>query len=323
MLGALNNVVMMWHLLMYYLYMYSLNMSPPHNSGNQYHEFVELELQGTPAPATVETSPTDVGDQLLRTFPQFISPPIILEGALEAGWMPYQQTCNPILGFPYYMWPDPISLLFTAAGQIAGFGVRILGNVSTQLIEAGYLIPVQGKPSAYDIFVVTRSSEFLCSGSNAPETIGDRLLINGRFPIELTAAAATANGWMSGMCMPQMGIHYSTDINKPGQNTWNAATLNPVIPLYSAQTGHIDGLLINTWNWQDSSMEPYGVWEQGITTPQFCMNWCANSGCHFNGVQQWNTLHWYFTNPTQISCTGAPCQAGPYQVQYLPVIDHV
>jgi len=315
--GALNNALTMWYYwLMYYLAMYSQQMSPLQTSGNQYNQYAQT-VQANTSPETIVLSyAPDLGNQLVRTFPEFIPQPVTFQAAVQSGWIPYPNTCNPTLGYTLVRpasEANPSSLLFTQAGQLAGFGVRIWGNVPAPLVEAGYLLPVQGQPYAHDIYVVTRSSKLLCSGNSAPEIVGDRVLINGRYPVQLNTTAATSNGWMSGMCMPEMGIHYSTDIYTPGQNTWNPDTLNPVIALYDAQTGHINGVLINTWNWQ-SSEEPTGVWEQGITTPMFCMNWCANSGCHFNGVAHWNTFHWYFRDPSQISCAGAPCQLSDYKM---------
>ncbi len=183
----------------------------------------------------------------------------------------------------------------------------------------------------YDIYILTRDPSLLCSGAKDPSgaVVGDRLNINGKFPIPLTMPLAQGAGWVMGNCIPQMGIHHAFDLAAPGKQTWNASTLVPVLPMYDAKTQRINSILFNVWNLQwvscklfilmycyslalimvgGSQVEPLGMYEGPFTNGLFCKNWCADSGCGWEGVTVWTTLHFHFVDPETISCEGAPCK---------------
>jgi len=252
------------------------------------------------------------GDRLLRTYFLFANQPLTLTAATTNGWFNLTSQCDPNVGLKYSNpWGisrfNPTFLLYTSAGQIAGFGVRVWGSVPETLVLNGLWIAAADEPGAYDIYLRTRSPEILCSGqSDNSNPLGDRLEINGNLSIPLTMSGAQASGWVMGNCLYEMGIHHAYDISAPGKQTWNKDTLAPVLPMYEPSSGRINAILINVGNYQNT--EPLGVFEGPFTSGLFCKNWCSNSGCTFKGVTVWTTLHWHFVDPSTISCNSAPCQ---------------
>jgi len=258
-------------------------------------------------------APTDAfGDRLLRTYFLFSPQPTTMNDAIAQGWNNVSSGCDPNYGIrfsnPYGISHyNPTFLHFTSAGQLAGFGIRVWGDVPSQLLDAGLWNPAPDVSGANDIYLSTRASGLMCSGrTDATQVVGDRLLINGIFPIQLNSTSAKSNGWVEGRCLYQMGSHYAYDLNAPGNQTWNPTSLVPVLPMYSPSTGNINAILFNVWNLQWT--EPLGVFEGPFPNGLFCANWCKDTGCTFEGVSVWSTLHWHFVDPSTISCTGARCQ---------------
>jgi len=258
----------------------------------------------------VSTDPNGFGDRLLRTFLLFKNQPLTRQAAASQGWTPFNgEACDATRGIAYSNSAygpteyNPTMLYYTSGGQLAGFGVRVWGTMSQALQQAGMITEVSD--GVYDIFMLTRDPATICSGATYPQQIGDRLLLGGFFPIPLNMSGAEASGWVMGNCIGRMGIHHAYDIADPGNQTWNASTQAPVLPMYDAKRHTINAVLINVWNLQD--IEPIGVWEGPFINSLYCLNWCSNSGCNFPGVTVWTTLHWHFVDPSSISCTGAPC----------------
>jgi len=253
------------------------------------------------------------GDRLLRTYFLFENQPLTASAAQAAYWTNVNAAgCDPRFGYQYsnpsgISKSNPTFLFYTAAGQLAGFGIRVWGTLPAPLLKAGLWIPaLDGEADAYDIYLQTRSPSTLCSGAPDSNAVGNTLNINGNFPIPLNMSVAEEAGWVSGNCIYQMGIHHAYDIAQPFNQTWDASTLVPVMPMYEPTTGNINAILINIWNYQRT--EPIGVCEGPFTSGLFCKNWCANTNCHFDGVSIWTTLHWHFVDPSTISCSAAPCQ---------------
>jgi len=251
------------------------------------------------------------GDRLLRTYFLFMEQPLTMRDAISQGWTNMSSGCDKRFGYQFAN-PDgiystsPTMLYYTAAGQLSGFGVRVWGKVPDTLLESGLWYPTND-PNAFDIFITTRSPSLFCSGeTDEKQVLGDRLNINGHFPIPLNMTAAQATGWVEGNCIYQMGIHHAYDVRYPGRQSWDATSLVPVLPMYEPSTKKINAILFNVWVYQWT--EPIGVFEGPFTSSLFCNNWCADSGCKFDQVTVWSTLHWHFVDPTQISCTAARCQ---------------
>jgi len=258
----------------------------------------------------LSTSAAGFGDRLLRTFFLFRKQPLTMQDALNAGWHPFMgNSCSSEYGgIPFAKSAygpsefNPTMLMFTPAGQLSGFGVRVWGNMSPFLVSNNMLVQTT---DGYDVFLNTRDPNSVCSGQTYSQVLGDRLLLNNFFPIPLNMSGAQASGWVMGNCIGRMGMHHAYDLSSPGSQTWNASTQVPILPMYDAKRHTINAILFNVWDLQ--AIEPLGVWEGPFPSALYCLNWCGNSGCHFNGVTVWSTLHWHFVDPSSISCSGAPC----------------
>jgi len=250
------------------------------------------------------------GDRLLRTFLLFKDQPLTALDALDQGWVAVNgTTCVPNRGIVYAKSSSgpssfsPTILYYTPKGQISAFGVRVWGDMSDTLIGAGLVVPAES--GAYDIFLTTRNPSSICSSQTYQEVLGDQVHVGGVFPVPLSESVAQSDGWVMGNCIGRMGIHYSFDLASPGNQTWNASSQVPVLPMYDAKRHTINAILINVWNWQKT--EPLGVFEGPFIPYLYCLNWCADSGCNWPQVSLWTTLHWHFVDPASISCDGAPC----------------
>jgi len=260
----------------------------------------------------VDSQPFTTYNQLYRTFLIFKTMPLNTTDAEAMGWTAFSGECDPNLGIGYssgYSGPSETSqgfLYFTMAGQIAGFGARVFTDSVPVNMIPKYWVPVNGISNAYDISLMFRDPSFMCSGKTSPYVLGDRISINNMFPLPQTSDDATAQGWVAGQCIGEMGIHYSLDITSPGQMTWNSSTLLPVMPMYGVNDKQIKAILINSASYQYT--EPIGEFEGPFTNGLFCLNWCSNSGCTFSGTSIWTTFHWLFTDYKSVSCSGAPCK---------------
>ncbi|ELR15098.1 uncharacterized protein ACA1_215700 [Acanthamoeba castellanii str. Neff] len=252
------------------------------------------------------------GSRLLRTFFVFAEQPLSSSVAEANGWSRLSSTCDPDVGYAYAQSPSgptslsPVTLYYTAAGQLSGFGVRVSGKIEQNLVNHGFWRRVAGQSDTYDIYIRTRDAKFMCSGAKSLDVIGDRLEINSFFTVPLNQSVAVKQGWAPGNCIGRMGIHHSFDLAAFGGNSWNASTLVPVQPMYDAQRHTINAILFNMPHAEYT--EPIGMFEGPFTNGLFCKNWCADSGCTFDiGFHLWSTMHFHFVDPSTISCTGSPC----------------
>jgi len=248
-----------------------------------------------------------VGDRLLRTFKVFSSLPMTVDEAEAAGWTSESSSCNN--GYVYapsggIVASNSIFLVFSAAGQVSGFGVRVFGDssMSSQLSPEYWKMTGNNQ---FDLTVYTRELATLCGSDAQPEPLGDRVLVAGTLNVPLTMGEAESAGWYQGNCIPEMGIHHSFDLNAPGNMSWNASSLIPIMPMYDAVNQSINAVLFNIPDWQHT--EPLGDWEGPLLPFLFCKNWCSTSGCQFPGVTTFSTMHWLFVDPSSISCSGAAC----------------
>jgi len=255
-------------------------------------------------------SATDVGTELLRTFILFVDQPLNTSQAEYNGWTQFGSCDDQFgnaysLGGSYGPTPDNSPILyFDGDGQVAGFGERIFGEPPLALISR-FFRPVEGQNNTYDISVMFRSGSLCSSGDGSSYVLGNQLSINNNFPIELTASDAANAGWLMGDCIPKMGTHYSYDLNAPGSSTWNVSSLVPVMPMYNVDTGFVSALLF--WMPGLQNIEPLGDWEGPFIPTLFCGNWCSDSGCSWDGVIVFTTMHWFFSDPSQNDCTNAKC----------------
>lgn len=265
--------------------------------------------------AVAAVSAADIGTHVSRTYGLFKELPLTASDALAAGWSAYNGSaaaCDGVYGVVYAQNGDGSGpskgsqsiVSYTSAGQLNGFGVRVWGNPSPMLIDAGYWRPAGD--GAYDILFTTRDSSLVCSNNTAPELIGDRLNIWGNVQsIALTMADAEAQGWVYGDCIPKMGIHHAYDLNAPGNQTWNWQSLVPAQPMYDAVTQNLNAVLVNMPDAQ--LVEPFGEMEGPFINLLFCKNWCPQPACSFAGTTLWSTIHFHLVPIDSISCTGARC----------------
>jgi len=255
-------------------------------------------------------------DQLYRTYFAFAPVPLNTTAAKAAGWSPISNTCNNNFGIAYTSVSggptetSPAFLYFTSAGQIAGFGARVFtsswaGYIPSNLIPS-FFVPVTGKSNAYDISLMFRSSEYMCSGQKSNYILGDRVSVNNKYEIPQTSDDATSKGWMPGACISEMGTHYSFDLSSGnGKMTWNSSNLLPVMPMYGVHDKNIKAILIASTTWQYTY--PIGEYEGPIDNLIMCGNWCSGSGCTFSGTDIWSIFHWFFTDYEEVNCDGATC----------------
>jgi len=202
----------------------------------------------------------------------------------------------------------PITLYYTSAGQLSGYGVRVYGQPPASLVP-NFWVPATDDDDAYDINVIFRNSSIICSGQfdDQNPVLGDQVSINNQFNIPLNSTDAKNAGWVMGNCIPEMGIHYAYDLNAPGSQTWNVSSLVPTLPMYNPEDGYINAVLVSIPNAQ--LYEPLGEWEGPFLPSIFCGNWCRLSGCDFSGeANVFSTLHLMFRDPSLNDCDGAPCK---------------
>jgi hypothetical protein len=286
-------------------------------------------LLGASAAAAASSSASfdGIGDQLLRTFFVFKKQP--LTRAAATGWVGFNGygggACTEQLGHVLAMSDggptkgDPTMLLFTSGGQLAGFGVRAWGldPLGPQVMGEGKFwlpAPNTSKSAAvYDLFVLFRASEMLCSGKTDSRPLGDRVSINGNFTVPLDNATAAAKGFYPGNCIKKMGTHWWYDLETHPRMSWNAQTLLPVLPMYlnapGPHQGKIHAVLVATPNAQ--RIEPFGDYEGPFTSKLFCLNACKKDGAEcdkFSNVGGlWTTMHWEFSDPALATCEHAAC----------------
>jgi len=252
----------------------------------------------------------DFGDRLLRTFGVFKDQPLTSADAESQGFSVFTDGCTQF-GYGYAKGSsgpskgDSAILYYTEGGQLTGFGSRMFGNAPDNLVDQGFWIDTGSADQAYDLILITRDPSMICSGDTDDNVLGDRLLINGNVEIPLSMDDAQAAGWVEGNCIPKMGVHHAFDLDYPGSQSWNYASLVPVLPMYNPQTRQVSAVLLASSDAQ--RIEPFGDWEGPFINALMCKNWCANTGCTFPGVMLWTTMHWLFEDPSLNQCTGAKC----------------
>eukprot|EP01095_Lingulamoeba_sp_RSL-Kostka_P002821 TRINITY_DN13739_c0_g1_i1.p1 TRINITY_DN13739_c0_g1~~TRINITY_DN13739_c0_g1_i1.p1 ORF type:complete len:281 (+),score=103.83 TRINITY_DN13739_c0_g1_i1:888-1730(+) len=255
----------------------------------------------------------DVGDRLVRTFGIFVDLPLNTTFASDFGFAPISGECDPNFGIAYAhngspSKAKPTILYFTSAGQLSGYGSRMYGEITNNLIGT-YWVPVDGENNQYDLNIATRDVSLMCSGKIAQESVGDRLVVNQKVNIPLTLEDAQMQQWTPGNCITGMGIHHSYDLLHPSNKTmtWQTEYLLPVMPMYNSISHNVSATLINVPNTQ-RAFEFAGSWEGPFPSSFYCKNWCADSGCNWSGNPTWTTIHFLFHDHHQNTCTNVPCK---------------
>jgi len=266
-----------------------------------------------------------VGDRLMHTaFSYKAFPNSINDAKSSNDWVPASYTCVPGRGMAYehvngVASTTPVMVYFAqSSGLLSGFQLRrfhasSLTSAADKFWEAPSVDTNCDGRDCSDLFVSFRDPSTVCgnNGTSTPQgsfTLGDRVLVGSkRFPVPLNAADAKMAGWTEGNCIPHMGIHYAYTLggNVGQSGKWNSTSLFPIMPMYDAQTGNINAILVA--NPHLANVFPLGWWEGPFINMLMCKNWCANSGCGFADTHVWTTMHFMFRDSNSISCAGAKC----------------
>jgi len=248
-----------------------------------------------------------IGDMLTRTFGVFHELPLTTQSANAAGWKNLSGDCDPNLGYAFYEDDNeaptkahPITLFFSASGQLSGFGLSHFGAPEESLQGIYWMEQQDG---SYMITISTRSSdENLCDDGNVSNSpLGTVVIINQgglNRAIPLTSADASQELYTRGSCIGGMGRHWSYDLAAAPNMTWKVENYMPVTPMYSESTGNIAGIFIETNNLQ--WVEPFGDFEGPFISAIMCKNYCDNS-CSWDATA-FTTLHFGFYDHVLNSC---------------------
>jgi len=241
-----------------------------------------------------------LGENLLRTALLYSPVPLNTTDAENNGWSSYAN-CDSNIGIAYAMdgYPSkgyPITVFYTAAGQIAGIGLSHYGNPEPGL-DNWWIAQQDG---TFLITVSFRDTSNMCSGDTYPDVIGDRLVVNQAsgqiaYSMPLTDSAATQQKFTQGGCIGGMGTHWSLDLETAPEMSFNASNLMPVVAMYNG--GVLSAFFITTANVQYG--EPFGPWEGPLISSLMCYNWCTT--CNWN-VNFWSVLHFFVADPHTITC---------------------
>jgi len=245
-----------------------------------------------------------IGDRLLVNAFKHYTLPINVSDAQSQGWSAVTGTCSNNSGIEYANGGKPsseypISLFFTAGGQIAGMGVTVWKSPASGAEDAFWNTNSDG--SSQIIVSFRDSPNIMCSGATESYTIGNTVVVdqgvNG-FYIPLTASDAQSNSWTNGSCITSMGRHWSYDLETAPMMNWTVSTLFPIMPMYNEETHDISAVLLQIDNLQ--TVYPFGYWEGPFVPALMCLNWC-DSSCTWN-TDDFSTMHFFFTDPNLNTC---------------------
>eukprot|EP01116_Phalansterium_solitarium_P004188 TRINITY_DN150_c0_g2_i1.p2 TRINITY_DN150_c0_g2~~TRINITY_DN150_c0_g2_i1.p2 ORF type:complete len:277 (+),score=101.39 TRINITY_DN150_c0_g2_i1:71-901(+) len=248
-----------------------------------------------------------IGDRLLNGYNEYSPMPTDAASATKAGWSAYNKTCDPILGIPWAaqaggpVAKHPVTLYFTTGGQIAGVGVTAYGKLPQHLVDLGFWQKTGSE--VYTISVTFRTSG-LCDGSTSPDVLGESMTVNANsiaFPLPTTSDAATASKWIRGSCIATMGTHYFYDVSTPGNMSYVAANLMPVVTMYNGT--NINAIFFASPIVQQGLLSRNN-WD-GVPLPDIamCYNWC-DSKCTWSDTSFWSTMHFFMNDYTTVPCAG-------------------
>jgi len=231
--------------------------------------------------------------------------PTSTSAAVSAGWV-QSGGCNGRLGVAYTAnggtgSTHPMTLYFTAAGQIQGVGMTISNSPPSSL--ANYWLQ---SSSGYTLNVGFRDTTVanICSPSfHDSNPIGNALIVapglSAAMSIPLTDTLAFEGGWTNGSCITSMGRHWAWDVT--GDMTWQLSNLMPVMPMY--MNGALVTFLIQTPNAQIP--QPIGEWDGVFPTALFCLNFC---NCKYSAFTTFlSTAHFFLTDPALNTCPSGLC----------------
>lgn len=254
-----------------------------------------------------------VGTHLFRAYTVYDPMPLNLSAALSAGWSAKNATCQPGLGVVYYhdgaaSEAHPLGVAFNPNnGELTGLQISVTKAVPTALVKAGWWISDASVPAGFKatLSVGTRSVGDSCGSQAASGDNGDRLVVNpatGGIKIPLTAMDAAGAGYFNGSCFAAMGWHAFRDLAaKPGQMTWNADTLTPIVPMYNGGDGRLNAIFFTVPFVQNGLFSSNGWDPIPLLNALQCKNTC-DPNCTFANTWIWQTMHIFFRDYTKTTC---------------------
>jgi len=273
--------------------------------------------------AAVAAAPDVIGKHLYRGYTVYDPTPLNLSAAIASGWSSPNATCVPGVGRLFFKngapsEAHPLGLAFNPKnGDLTGMQLWVTKTVPQPLVSAGWWIADSTSWSGFEasITVGTRSIANSCGSQPATGTNGDRLIVNPSFntgiKIPLTAMDAAGAGYFNGSYFEYMGYHAFRDIAaKPGQMTWDANTLSPIVPMYDGPTGRINAIFFAVPFVQNGLFSSNGWDPLPLLNALMCKNTCS-SACTFANTWIWQTMHIFLRDYTQTGplhgCTIACC----------------
>jgi len=259
----------------------------------------------------IAASSVSIGDRLFRTYTDYVPLPTTIVAAVAAGWNT-TGLCDPDLGVAYNFKDfgptvdAPMTLYFTQAGQAAGVGVDVYGDLPANLIGLGFWESVDD--AQYHITVSFRDPSEMCSSMPSSNILGDRLIINADgigFEIPTTESGAIGGNWHKGSCFSGMGHHWFYDVSTAPEMSWKAENLLPVIAMYN---GSINAIFFASTSVQQGVFDAHWWEPVPLINALMCKNTC-DSDCTFSGTTFWSTFHVYLRDYTQVTCAGG-CTIG-------------
>jgi len=253
--------------------------------------------------------PVSIGTNLYRDYTVYDPLPTNVSAATAAGWSAASSYCNANLGLAYTYGgagatsDNPLTLFFTAGGQIAGMGVNLYGDPPKNLIETGYWQYISDGVYFLSVTFRESSQDVMCDDSYTDDYIlGDRLTINSNnltVSLPLTESEAQDAQWTKGSCFSTMGYHYFYDLATAPSMSWEAANLLPIVLMYN--NGSLNAFFFAS-----------SVVQQGLLSAHFwdpiplldilmCKNWC-DSSCTWSDTSAWSTLHVYLNDYQEVTC---------------------
>jgi hypothetical protein len=262
----------------------------------------------------------ELGSGLWRTYTKNVVMPTTASDATSMGWATADASdCVDGLGIKWGQNSDgqpsqskPIVLYYTPNGQLSAIGTVAYGAFNGTVVDEGYWEKIGDEE--YFISVTTRDPSVVCDASYSDDNlIGDRVLINanslGR-SIPLTQSDAISQNYETGACFASMGTHSFYDVaGVDGAMTWESMNLMPVVPMYDRNNNFNLNAIFFTTPWIQQSMFNANQWEPVFLVDYLmCQNWCDDS-CGWDDTHAWSTMHFYFSDPTTITCENG-CKIG-------------
>lgn len=260
--------------------------------------------------SSVDFTPRDIGDTLLRSVSYYVSLPKTKTEAIKSEWKSYGDF-DPNLGEPLNQnsegpsASEPVTLYFGKSGQVSGIGMDIFGDVKSQMKGTYFNVNERGFGGNYHISVSFRSPADIASTQKSKNVLGNQLVLNQgtlNLALPLTEEGASKNGYQKGSCFAKMGTHYFRDYTTNDDSlSWVGGNLEPIVLMFNK--GLLSAFFFLSSDVQQSVIPPSSNQWDPISLPNsiLCWNLC-NEACTFTDNSYWSTGHIYLRDPSEATC---------------------